>query len=45
MAALWLGCFIRQLRGRAILPVFDPEFEETMGPIIQRAGDQPEEAH
>lgn len=45
MAALWLGCFIWQLRGRAILPVFDPEFEETMGPIIQRAGDQPEEAH
>jgi len=41
MSAFWLGCFIRQLRGRAILPVFDPEFEETMGPIIQRAGDQP----
>jgi hypothetical protein len=41
LSALWLGCFIWQLRGRAILPVFDPEFEETMGPIIQRAGDQP----
>jgi hypothetical protein len=41
MSAFWLGCYIRQLRGRAILPVFDPEFEETMGPIIQRAGNQP----
>jgi hypothetical protein len=41
LSALWLGCFVWQLRGRAILPVFDPEFEETMGPIIQRAGDQP----
>jgi hypothetical protein len=41
LSALWLGCFVWQLRGRAILPVFDPEFEETMGPIIQRSGDQP----
>jgi hypothetical protein len=44
LSAFWLGCFVWQLRGRAILPVFDPEFEETMGPIIQRAGDQPETA-
>jgi hypothetical protein len=43
--AFWLGCFVWQLRGRAILPVFDPEFEETMGPIIQRAGEQPGTAH
>jgi hypothetical protein len=41
LAAFWLGCFVWQLRGRAILPVFDPEFEETIGPIIQRAGEQP----
>jgi hypothetical protein len=41
LSAFWLGCFVWQLRGRAILPVFDPEFEETMGPIIQRAGEQP----
>jgi hypothetical protein len=41
LSAFWLGCFVWQLRGRAILPVFDPEFEETIGPIIQRAGDQP----
>jgi hypothetical protein len=40
LSAFWLGCFVWQLRGRAILPVFDPEFEETIGPIIQRAGDQ-----
>jgi hypothetical protein len=39
--SIWLGCFVWQLRGRAIRPVFDPEFEETMGPIIQRAGGQP----
>jgi hypothetical protein len=45
LSAFWLGCFVWQLRGRAILPVFDPEFEETMGPIIQRAGDQPGTAH
>jgi len=31
LASLWLGCFIWQLRGRAILPVYDPEFEETLG--------------
>jgi hypothetical protein len=41
LSAFWLGCFVWQLRGRAILPVFDPEFEETIGPIIQRAGEQP----
>ncbi len=45
LSAFWLGCFVWQLRGRAILPVFDPEFEETMGPIIQRAGEQPGTAH
>jgi hypothetical protein len=45
LSAFWLGCFVWQLRGRAILPVFDPEFEETIGPIIQRAGEQPGPAH
>ena len=34
--AIWLGCFIWQLRGRAILPVYDPQFDEALGRIIER---------
>jgi hypothetical protein len=34
--SIWLGCFIWQLRGRAILPVHDPEFDEALGRIIER---------
>jgi hypothetical protein len=41
---LWLGCFTWQLRGRAILPVYDPQFEEALGPILGHAGDNPEAA-
>ena len=41
MAALWLGCFIWQLRGRAILPVYDPEFDETLGGLVERATERP----
>jgi hypothetical protein len=44
LGAIWLGCFFRQLRGRAILPVHDPEFDETLGPIIDR-GSSPKAAH
>jgi hypothetical protein len=44
VGALWLGCFFWQLRGRAILPVHDPEFDETLGPIIER-GAPPKTAH
>jgi hypothetical protein len=44
LASLWLGFFFRQLRGRAILPVHDPEFDETLGPIIER-GTPPRTAH
>jgi len=44
LGAIWLGCFIRQLRGRAILPVHDPEFDEALGRIIER-GAPPREAH
>jgi hypothetical protein len=36
LGCIWFGCFIRQLRGRAILPVNDPQFDETLGPIIER---------
>jgi hypothetical protein len=44
LGSLWLGCFVWQLRGRAILPVHDPEFEETLGAIIER-GAPPRTAH
>jgi hypothetical protein len=41
LSAFWLACFVWQLRGRAILPVYDPEFDEALGQIIERAGEQP----
>ena len=44
MFALWLGCFVWQLRGRPILPVHDPEFDEALGRILERA-DHPRTAH
>jgi hypothetical protein len=31
LGAIWLGCFVRQLRGRAIVPVHDPQFREVVG--------------
>jgi hypothetical protein len=42
---LWLGCFMWQLRGRAILPVYDPQFEEALGAIIEHGGESPRTAH
>jgi hypothetical protein len=44
MGAIWTAAFIHQLRGRAILPVHDPEFDETLGRIIER-GAPPRPAH
>jgi hypothetical protein len=44
LGAIWLGCFVWQLRGRAILPVHDPQFEEALGRIIERAVDRPSTA-
>jgi hypothetical protein len=44
LGAIWAGCFIWQLRGRAILPVHDPEFDEALGRIIER-GASPKGAH
>jgi hypothetical protein len=44
IGALWAGCFIYQLRGRAILPVHDPEFDDALGKIIER-GAPPRTAH
>jgi hypothetical protein len=44
MAALWMSAFIRQLRGRPILPLHDPEFDDALGRIIER-GAPPKPAH
>jgi hypothetical protein len=44
LGSLWLACFIYQLRGRAILPVHDPQFDEALGKIIER-GAPPRTAH
>jgi hypothetical protein len=30
LGALWLGYFVYQLRGRALLPLYDPEFREAL---------------
>ena len=45
MGSFWLGCFILELRGRAILPIYDPQFDEALGEIIERGGEQPGTAH
>jgi hypothetical protein len=42
--AVWSACFIYQLRGRAILPLHDPQFDEALGRIIER-GAPPRTAH
>jgi hypothetical protein len=44
LGALWTSAFVSQLRGRAILPVHDPEFDEALGRIIER-GAPPRPAH
>jgi len=45
LGSIWLGCFVWQLRGRAILPVHDPQYDETVGRIIEHAGERPSAAH
>jgi hypothetical protein len=42
LGLVWLGCFVWQLRGRAILPVYDPQFDEAIGPILRKG---PSTAH
>jgi hypothetical protein len=37
LVSIWLACFIWQLRGRAILPVHDPQFDEALGRLLARA--------
>jgi hypothetical protein len=44
IGALWLATFVYQLRGRALLPVHDPQFDEALGRIIER-GAPPRTAH
>ncbi len=39
LGAFWLGLFVRQLRGRAILPVHDPEFEEALDGLPEGAAE------
>jgi hypothetical protein len=41
LGSFWLGCFVWQLRGRAILPVHDPQFDEALGRILERAAEPP----
>ena len=45
LGAIWLGCFVQQLRGRPILPVHDPQFDEALGRIIHDGGERPSAAH
>jgi hypothetical protein len=45
LGAIWLGCFISQLRGRPILPLHDPQFDEALGRIIQHGGQRPSTVH
>jgi hypothetical protein len=45
LISIWVGCFLGQLRGRPLLPVYDPQFEEALGPIIDRLGDRTRPAH
>jgi hypothetical protein len=44
LGSIWIGCFVWQLRGRAILPLHDPQFDEALGRIIER-GTPPRTAH
>ncbi|HKT81942.1 MAG TPA: hypothetical protein VJP86_17055 [Vicinamibacterales bacterium] len=37
LGGIWISAFLRQLSGRAILPVHDPEFDEALGSLVQRA--------
>jgi hypothetical protein len=33
LSAIWIACFLWQLRGRAVLPIHDPQFTEALGRI------------
>jgi hypothetical protein len=38
LSSIWIGCFLWQLRGRAILPLYDPQFREVIGLPVESAG-------
>jgi hypothetical protein len=40
MSSAWVGCFLAQLRGRAILPLYDPQFTEVVGRPVGPAGER-----
>ena len=42
---LWLGGFVWQLGGRAILSIHDPQFDEALGGIIEGGRKEPRTAH
>jgi hypothetical protein len=35
LGSLWIACFLWQLRGRAILPIHDPQFQEAVGAALE----------
>ena len=43
LGSAWIACFIYQLRGRAILPLHDPQFQEAVGHLLERG--RPDTAH
>lgn len=45
LLSLWLGFYFQQLRGRALLPVHDPQFQERLGSLLAHAGEEPKAAH
>jgi hypothetical protein len=45
LGSVWTGCFIRELRSRAILPIHDPQFDEALGSLLDGAGGHRETAH
>jgi hypothetical protein len=45
MASLWTACFLWQLRGRAILPLYDPQFTEALGRMVAKSEEHPHAAH
>lgn len=38
LTSVWIGVFLRELRGRAILPVHDPQFGEAIGSLVEEGG-------
>jgi hypothetical protein len=45
LAAIWAACFLWQLRGRAILPIHDPQFTEALGRMVDHGEERPSAAH